>query len=68
MTRNQLERFVSIRNKSRFSSNLQFSFDAKQAGFNAKDLGDPVKLGEGHYTWQTPHGVLTEFAGRLSLS
>ena len=59
-TKNQIKRFVQIRNKSGFSSNLQFSIDAREAGFDVSDLGDAVKRDEGGYLWATAHGKLVE--------
>jgi hypothetical protein len=56
----QLEKFVKLRNKSGFSSNLQFAFDAKECGFDVNDLGQAHKLEEGGYRWWTEHGQLIE--------
>ncbi|HQV04595.1 MULTISPECIES: hypothetical protein [unclassified Novosphingobium] len=60
LTKSKLERFIKIRNKGGFSSNLQFSIDATEAGFDVGDLGDPTKLEEGGYAWNTAHGKLIE--------
>lgn len=59
-TKNQIERFIKIRNKSGFSSNLQFSIDCREAGFDVNDLGEAFKLEEGGYRWWTEHGQLIE--------
>lgn len=39
LTKAKLTRFVSIRNKSDYNSNLQFQIDANAAGFKVSDLG-----------------------------
>lgn len=51
----QLRRFVSKRNKSEYSGNLQFDIDANSCGFKAKDLGDVVSFtidGFRGYEWK----------------
>jgi hypothetical protein len=66
----QLEKFVKVRNRSGFSSNLQFAFDAEACGFDVKDLGEPVKVGvpgSAAYHWETPHGTLIEVGGEMML-
>lgn len=63
MTRKQLDRFISIRNKSLFNSNLQFQIDADQAGIKIKELGQPARSMLGGYEWHTPHGLLVELPG-----
>lgn len=67
MTKEQLLRFVEIRNASGFSSNLQFAIDAEEAGFKVEELGQAYKRAAGGYRWETPHGVLIEhgWAGML---
>lgn len=68
ITKNQIARFVKIRNGSGFSSNLQFSIDAHEAGFDVGALGDAVKRDEGGYQWQTKHGQLVEYPnGQMEL-
>ncbi len=74
LTRAKLLRFVRVRNKSGFQSNLQFQFDADECGFSVKDLGDPVKCQNfettGEYRWVTPFGTLVEkqyFGGQMEL-
>jgi hypothetical protein len=66
VTKEQLLRFVKIRNASGFSSNLQFAIDAGEAGFKVEELGTPEKVGLKHaqaYHWQTAHGTLVELPG-----
>jgi hypothetical protein len=70
VTKEQLLRFVKIRNASGFSSNLQFGIDAQEAGFDVKELGTPERgwhaperEDEGGYRWQTAHGTLVELPG-----
>lgn len=60
ITKTKLEKFIAIRNSSGFSSNLQFSIDAHEAGFDVGDLGDAVRRDEGGYEWATEHGKLVE--------
>jgi hypothetical protein len=55
-----LLKFIRIRNKSGFSSNLQFAIDATEAGVDVDLLGDAMKADDGGYEWQTPHGLLVE--------
>ena len=59
-TKQQLTRFVALRNKSGFASNLQFAFDAKECGFDVDDLADAIKVEGGGYRWHTEHGLLIE--------
>jgi hypothetical protein len=67
----QLRKFVNIRNRSEFSSNLQFAFDANEAGFDVEALGTAEKVGYKHaplYRWQVGHGLmLQEWGGKLGL-
>lgn len=54
LTVKKLERFVKTRNKSGFSSNLQFQIDANACGFSVGDLGEvqPFMLnGVKGYQW-----------------
>lgn len=67
MTKKQLTRFIAIRNKSGFASNLQFSIDATEAGFDVEELGSCAARDEGGYQWNTPHGRLIEYGGVLTL-
>jgi len=71
ITRARLKRFVQIRRRSSFSTNLQFAIDADAAGFKVELLGDPRKFTCGGFTgyqWDvdTPSGNVTliEFGGR----
>ncbi len=73
MTKAQLKKFVVRRNKSEFQTNLQFQIDAEACGFRIGDLGEvrPLNVGEGlpkAYEWTTPHGVLREYLGQMSLN
>lgn len=72
LTLAKLEKFMQRRNKSEFSSNLQFVIDAEDCGITVDDLGPVTKvLGvNGHhaaYKWETPFGTLQEAGGRLTL-
>ena len=72
LTRAALEKFVTKRNESDYSTNLQVQFDAHDCGFRIEDLGDIVKEktipmyedGTGEFVvtwaWHTPHGILRE--------
>ena len=60
LNKSNLLKFVRIRNESGFSSNLQFSIDAGEAGFDVDELGAVTKNDDGGYEWQTPHGRLVE--------
>lgn len=54
LTLAKLRRFVDIRNKSGFNSNLQFQIDCMSAGFQPEELGDTRKFmldGFGGYVW-----------------
>lgn len=59
----QIRKFVKVRSKSGLNSNLQFSFDAGEAGFNAADLPEVVKVSDGEWLWHLSHGTLREFFG-----
>ncbi|QIV65895.1 hypothetical protein Cp1R7AA1_109 [Mesorhizobium phage Cp1R7A-A1] len=65
-TRAIIRKFMEVRRKSGLSSNLQFSFDAEEAGFNAADLPAVTKIAEGVYEWEMSHGVLREDFGAYS--
>jgi hypothetical protein len=67
MTKAQLKRFVSRRNKSEFQTNLQFKIDAEACGFRISELGEARKIGDHMYIWDTPHGFLREHHGVMSL-
>jgi hypothetical protein len=60
LTAHKLRRFAAIRNKSDLNTNMQFGFDAQQAGFPVSDLGPALKQPNGNYVWQTPFGDLIE--------
>lgn len=66
-TKKQVEKFIKLRNKSEFSSNMQFHIDADACGFKVEDLGDVVKVGPGEYVWTLPFGKLREHLGKLAL-
>lgn len=69
LTKAKLDKFIKVRNKSPLNSNLQFSIDANACGFDVDELGDCIKVGEGHYRWITGVGsyVLYEYFGKLDL-
>lgn len=68
LTKKQLERFVRVRNKSPFSSNLQFQSDAEDCGFAVAELGDVTRLTPaGGYMWRPACGVLVERFGKCAL-
>ena len=68
LSKNALLKFCRIRNESGFSSNLQFSIDAREAGIDLDLLGDARKGENGGYEWQTPHGLLVEHpSGQMEL-
>lgn len=57
LTTKQLTRFVNMRRKSQFSSNLQFQIDAEHCGFSADQLPNPIKFkidGCTGYQWDIP--------------
>ena len=77
-SRAALRRFIAIRERSPFDSNLQFAFDAASAGFNLDALGDatpymPPGVPDDaaaclrSYRWVTPWGELHEQFGKLEL-
>ena len=68
MTKAQLLRFIKMRNKSGFNSNLQFCIDLRECGIDAKELENATNLNDriGCW-WDTPHGVLVELRGQLTL-
>jgi len=67
MTLAKLQRFVRMRNKSGFPSNLQFMFDLEACGMRVADLGDAKKVAPGIYVWETPFGQLFERYGEMEL-
>lgn len=56
----QLEKFVKVRNKSGFASNLQFQIDAVACGFKISDLPTVEKTAEGNYKWTHADWTLYE--------
>ncbi len=66
MTKQQLLKFIELRNKSDLQTNMQFCIDAETAGFNIAELGDGQHAEEG-YVWNTPYGLLIEQNGMLRL-
>lgn len=64
-TRKQIERFVRIRSKAEFNSNLQFIADAREAGFSVADLPKVEKCDDGSYQWTLSHGTMSEVNGRI---
>lgn len=75
MTKAQLLRFIKMRNKCGFNSNLQFSFDAQECGFDVEDLGGVQKFtidGFKGYRWnvKTTSGYfqVVEFGRTLYLN
>jgi len=59
LTLKALQRFVKIRRKSCFNSNLQFGADADECGFTIADLGEVEKFsidGFTGYQWKPKIG------------
>ena len=73
LTEKNLRRFISIRNNSIFPSNLQFYYDAQDAGCDVTDLGPPTRIEDEHgnliqWEWNVePFGKLIEKNGRMRL-
>lgn len=69
VTKAKLERFIKVRNKSMFSSNLQFQIDLDECGLTLADIGQAVRRdeGAGGFMWATPCGKLIEERGELRL-
>lgn len=69
ITKAKLERFVELRNASRFNSGFHFAADASAAGFDSEDLGPPEITDDASgWYWETPHGQLIEHGnGRVQL-
>jgi hypothetical protein len=67
----QLIKFINVRNSSSFGSNLQFSIDAEDCGFEIEELGQPVSFGQADglkgYYWKTKFGILEEIQGKIFL-
>ena len=68
MTKAQLVRFIKLRNKSAFNTNLQFYFDMNECGIDPTELENATNLNDriGCW-WDLPHGVLVELYGKLTL-
>lgn len=68
LTKAKVEKFIRIRNKSRFNSNLQFQIDAQEAGIRMDDLPKAEPLEIGAYAWDLGKlGRLVERNGKLIL-
>ena len=74
LTKTKLRRFMSIRNRSSFSSNLQFQIDAGAAKIDLDDIGPTRRLTiDGFTGWEwfpktaTGEVRMIEFGGRLYL-
>jgi hypothetical protein len=67
----QLVNFVKLRNATPFKSNIQFQFDCEACGFEAEELGTPLKIIEdgieAGYEWHTPYGKLIEQGYKIKL-
>lgn len=66
ITEKMIVRFIKLRNRN-LPSNMQFMFDAKECGFDVRDMPTPEKVDEGHYVWHFPFGKLVEQYGKLRL-
>jgi hypothetical protein len=67
LTKDQIEKFIKVRNSALHNSNLQFSIDAGTCGFKVMDLGKGTQI-EDRYEWTIPEvGILREQYGSLSL-
>ena len=59
LTLDKIKKFVAIRNKSEFISNLQFEIDAHSVGLKVADLGKIQKCttarGLDYYRWPLPN-------------
>lgn len=64
ITQKQIEKFVKIRNKSAYSSNIQFFTDLAKCGIEEEELGEAKKIGNG-WKWELSCGMLTEIEGRM---
>ena len=62
----RFRKFVKIRNSSGLSNNLQFGFDATEAGLDVRDFPDVIKLADNHYLWEFSFGRLEELYGVLT--
>jgi hypothetical protein len=67
LTEKRLDKFIATRNKSSFNNNLQFSIDADECGFDVNELGEPKKVSDYEYHWNTPFGTLIEKNCKLHL-
>lgn len=67
LTVKMIEKFIRLRNRSGYTSNLQFSLDASESGFSIEALGQPQKIEDDFYRWVLPFGVLIEASGLLTL-
>lgn len=68
ITEAKIRRFVKIRNKSPFASNLQFWSDLHEAKINSDEMPEPDKGHIGNliaYRWRFPFGDLIEFRGEM---
>jgi hypothetical protein len=63
-TKEQLQKFVEIRNASPHIGNLQFYIDAKEAGLEPTLFETPQNLKCG-YLWRFTNGTIVERSGRL---
>lgn len=68
MNLKQMQKFVKLRNRSSFNTNLQFMIDMDECGIEAKELENCTNLNDriGCW-WDTPVGVLVELHGKLTL-
>lgn len=65
LTITNIQRFAKIRNVGSPPSNLQFMYDLKQAGIEAAELPDPVRI-EGGYEWDLKFCKMREVHGKIS--
>lgn len=75
LTEARVKKFIKLRNKSEFDSNLSFVFDCTVAGFKHSELGQAKhlphakRIGKQYYQyyWDLPFGILVENFGKMRL-
>jgi hypothetical protein len=67
MTREQLLKFIDVRNSHRIWGKWQCMLDARAAGFEYNELPKATGGADGSYPTETPHGIMYERKGKLAL-
>jgi hypothetical protein len=67
MTKEQLLKFIELRNRPGLGGKMQSVLDAETAGFRFSDLPKPTYCEDDSYPSETPYGIMFHRRGKLVL-